>query len=61
MLDHDNSAFICIRSLRGIYFSWYGAVSSKISLDDDKDDNRFSIDIGSCFKMDGGLLEFTCI
>ena len=28
-------------------------MSSKISLDDDKDDNRFSIDFGSCFKMDG--------
>ena len=35
----------------------------KISLDDDKNDNRFSIDIASCFKMDFVLkvvLKFTC-
>ena len=45
MLDDDNSAFLCIRSLRCNF-------SSKIFLDDDKDDNYFSIDIGSCFKAD---------
>ena len=43
------------------YCSWYGAVSSKISLDDEKDDNRFSSDIGSCFRMDERWSEFTCI
>ena len=37
---------------------------SQISLDYDKIDNRFSIDIGSCFKMDFVLkvvLKFMCI
>ena len=62
MLDHDNSTFLCIRSFRGTFHSM--AKTSKISLDDHKDDNRFSIDIGSCFKMDfvlKDLLKFTCI
>ena len=37
------------------------AVSSKLSFENDKDDNRFSIDIGSSFKMHGEWLEFACI
>ena len=53
MFDHDSSAFLYIRSLRGTVHG-VAQFLSKISLDDDKDYNRFLIDIGSCFKMDGG-------
>ena len=62
MFDNDSSAFLYIRSLRGTaHCVAQFPVSSKISLDNDKDDNRFSVDIGSCFKMDGRWSEFTCI
>ena len=44
MLDRDNSAFLCIRSLRGFIHS--------VAQFPRKD--RFSIDIGSFLKMDGG-------
>ena len=47
-----------------ICFKHNSSCSSKISLDDDKNDDRFCIDIGSCFKMDFVLevaLKFTCI
>ena len=60
MLDHDNSAFLCIHSLRAAVHSM-AQFLRKFLLDDDKDDNRFSIDFGSCFKMDGGRSEFTCL
>ena len=53
MLDHDNSAFLCIHNLRGTVHS-IAQFLRKISLDDDKYDNRFSIDIESCFRMDVG-------
>ena len=60
MLDHDNSAFLCVHNLRGTVHS-IAHFLRKIPLDDDKYDNRFSIDIGSCFRMDVGWSEFTCI
>ena len=53
MLHHANSTFFCNGSLKR-YCSEYSAVSLKISFDNEKDNNRFSVDIGSSFKMDGG-------
>ena len=50
-LDLDNSLFL-VSAVWEVLF---------ISFDDDKDDNRSSIDIESCFKMDGSCSELTCI
>ena len=47
MLDHDNSVFLCIRSLRDTVRNM-----AQFLRNHDKNDNRFSIVIGSCFKMD---------
>ena len=47
MLDHDNSVFLCIRCLRDTIRNM-----AQFLRNHDKNDNRFSIGIGSCFKMD---------
>ena len=47
MLDHANSVFLCIRSLRDTVRNM-----AQFLRNHDKNDNRFSIGIGSCFKMD---------
>ena len=60
MLGYDNSGFFYIRSLEGTVHSMT-QVLRKFIFDDDKDDNRFSIDIGSYFKWNEDWSEFTCI
>ena len=55
---------IYMLSQKHICFKHNSSCYSKISLDDDGNDNRFSIDIGSCFKIDFVLkvvLKFTFI
>ena len=57
MLDYDNSAFLCIGSLRGTFHSMVQFLRKFLH-------NYFSIDIGSCLKMDfvvKVVLKFTCI